>query len=543
MTQINFPTATADGQTYDAPNGVVYTYVGTPPNGYWSGTFQNEGFATLDGRYLKLDSTNDPVIGGLNITNATVGIGTTSPVANAHLDITGAEGKILVRTDESDECIDSVNLENSAFSPLRIRGSDVSIQNGSTINLFVKADGNVGIGTSSPSQLLDLESSSGARIAFTDTGTRRWSVGTPEGGSTAFSVYDESGASEAIRITSSGNVGIGTDIPSTKLTISETGAEAVIQLGRTDAATAGVLLVGSGSNANFITGGGTKDLFFSTNNTERMRIDSDGNVGINTTNPEMPLQIGDSTASGCVRLGKTRSFMLAGDSNSGAVYFGPTLTNPTAGIESSWDSTGNRPAVTIGVIRDGAGSAGGGAKPKSSWRYDNSIRHYINNEEIYRVFTSGINIPSGKGITFNVSGDTSGTVSSNSLDDYEEGTWTPTIVDATAYSTQIGNYVKIGRWVYVQFRVQPSAANLSTNAVEVRGLPFQSSSSGSAYGGAIQTYDSLIDQNGIVNYRLHYPANSNSIRPLSNGTSIATNNSNCKVVGNHIFSGWYLTTT
>ena len=53
MTQINFPVATQDGQTFNAPNGVVYTYVGTPPNGYWSGTFQNEGFTTLDGRYLK----------------------------------------------------------------------------------------------------------------------------------------------------------------------------------------------------------------------------------------------------------------------------------------------------------------------------------------------------------------------------------------------------------------------------------------------------------------------------------------------------------
>ena len=42
MAQINFPVATANGQTFEADNGVIYTYVGTPPNGYWSGTFQDQ---------------------------------------------------------------------------------------------------------------------------------------------------------------------------------------------------------------------------------------------------------------------------------------------------------------------------------------------------------------------------------------------------------------------------------------------------------------------------------------------------------------------
>ena len=63
MAQINFPVATANGQTFEASNGVIYTYVGTPPNGYWSGTFQDQSLQTLDGRYLKLDASNDPVTG------------------------------------------------------------------------------------------------------------------------------------------------------------------------------------------------------------------------------------------------------------------------------------------------------------------------------------------------------------------------------------------------------------------------------------------------------------------------------------------------
>lgn len=58
MAQINFPVATQNGQTFEAPTGVVYTYVGTPPNGYWSGTFQSPVLTDLDTRYLKLDSDN-----------------------------------------------------------------------------------------------------------------------------------------------------------------------------------------------------------------------------------------------------------------------------------------------------------------------------------------------------------------------------------------------------------------------------------------------------------------------------------------------------
>jgi hypothetical protein len=58
MAQINFPVATADGQVFEAPTGVVYTYVGTPPNGYWSGTFQSPVLTDFDTRYLKLNTSN-----------------------------------------------------------------------------------------------------------------------------------------------------------------------------------------------------------------------------------------------------------------------------------------------------------------------------------------------------------------------------------------------------------------------------------------------------------------------------------------------------
>ena len=67
MAQINFPEATSNGQTFLGPNNVNYTYVGTPPNGYWSGTFQDQSFDTLNSYYLRLDASNSPITGDLTI--------------------------------------------------------------------------------------------------------------------------------------------------------------------------------------------------------------------------------------------------------------------------------------------------------------------------------------------------------------------------------------------------------------------------------------------------------------------------------------------
>ena len=82
-----------------------------------------------------------------------------------------------------------------------------------------------------------------------------------------------------------------------------------------------------------------------------------------------------------------------------------------------------------------------------------------------------------------VFGATSGNVSSKTLDDYEEGTFTGAVADASSggnesSSTLNGTYVKVGAVVYVQFNV----SNISTtgmtagNDVFITGLPFASKS-------------------------------------------------------------------
>ena len=87
-----------------------------------------------------------------------------------------------------------------------------------------------------------------------------------------------------------------------------------------------------------------------------------------------------------------------------------------------------------------------------------------------------------------------GTTSANLLDDYEEGTWTPVVADAstggnTATGTFTGSYTKIGK--VVTARVSLVNINTSgmtgTNQLYIRGFPF--TSDGLAQG--IVTFNSI----------------------------------------------------
>lgn len=71
----------------------------------------------------------------------------------------------------------------------------------------------------------------------------------------------------------------------------------------------------------------------------------------------------------------------------------------------------------------------------------------------------------------------SASTNANTLDDYEEGTWTPVIGAHTAtsgqtYGTQTGLYVKIGQLIVAQFIASLTAKGTLTGNVQIQGLPF-----------------------------------------------------------------------
>lgn len=84
---------------------------------------------------------------------------------------------------------------------------------------------------------------------------------------------------------------------------------------------------------------------------------------------------------------------------------------------------------------------------------------------------------SGKGIDFGITTSGTGTMTSELLSDYEEGTWTPTVnsgVTSPTYTTQLGWYTKIGRTVIAHADVQLSGGTANANRFQFGGLPFAS---------------------------------------------------------------------
>lgn len=96
-------------------------------------------------------------------------------------------------------------------------------------------------------------------------------------------------------------------------------------------------------------------------------------------------------------------------------------------------------------------------------------------------------------ITFPASQNASAGV--NVLDDYEEGTWTPTVVSSggggSAYSTQFGAYTKVGRLCFCTFRLVFTSDTLSAGTLTITGLPFTSATMTSAGGGELTTWTGI----------------------------------------------------
>ena len=89
-----------------------------------------------------------------------------------------------------------------------------------------------------------------------------------------------------------------------------------------------------------------------------------------------------------------------------------------------------------------------------------------------------------------------GTGAANKLDDYEEGTWTPSLPNGGTLTSNTAYYTKIGRQVHLQFYISVINATAATTAFRIGGLPF-TSLAGSTYPAGTISYCADGDLSGV----------------------------------------------
>jgi hypothetical protein len=93
-----------------------------------------------------------------------------------------------------------------------------------------------------------------------------------------------------------------------------------------------------------------------------------------------------------------------------------------------------------------------------------------------------VTLASGHGIDFSATANSGGSMSSELLDFYEEGTFTPSLFGASttgspSYSSQTGHYIRIGNLCSVGVKLHLTSKGSMSGEIRVSGLPFTASSS------------------------------------------------------------------
>jgi len=172
-------------------------------------------------------------------------------------------------------------------------------------------------------------------------------------------------------------------------------------------------------------------------------------------------------------------------------------TNNDYGFISYTDNDASEDLVQLGVQRTAADTA-------DLIIYTNSGN--TSATERLRITSDG-NLKfstAGTGIDFSATSDGSGTMTSELLDDYEEGTWTPTFAgnsgaSGQVYSLQQGHYVKIGRLVTLRFNCQLSTKGTFVGSFcKITNFPFTATSSDTTTSGGTPLYHVGLNSNVIL---------------------------------------------
>ena len=289
------------------------------------------------------------------LTDGNVGIGTTSPAATLHVIGSPGSTATIESSTQSTLNLKTTTGGNKNNYIVGMTTGDLSFRPNATTSTTLKADGKVGIGTTTPQSQLHISSSANTTLTIEsnsdnaylkldsgtdgvggeesgillyDNGAAKWEVFKTT--SNNFAIHDYTRGNSVFKISdggdmglmhNGGNVGIGTSIPDKRLDLTVETSDDGMVLQTSSGRKALELLVDNGDNGqgyiNFYTGVNllygkiqanseglildtvaNRHTIFNKAGIETMRIDTSGNVGIGETSVDARLHVTSLTSTG-----------------------------------------------------------------------------------------------------------------------------------------------------------------------------------------------------------------------------------------------------
>jgi hypothetical protein len=274
--------------------GVGYSWIGVSSNNYW---FQSQTASGTKSFYFDITNNTLNSVRQYIMPNASGTLALTSDITSA---ISGTTNYIPKFTSSS-------AIGNS---------------------IIYETGGLIGIGTTTPAEFVHLKTGSyGTPLYVEYTGGTSTYIGLGNSGGRGYLLSNNndlvfatsSSATERMRLTSGGNLGLGISSPTSKLDVYQSSTTQTLM--RIEIPNVAQLNIGNGgSSINYYDA--NTQIFRSGNGTERMRLDASGNLGLGTSSPTQKLNIAsDGYNFRIANISNAQGYNIGRNVTDGLLYF------------------------------------------------------------------------------------------------------------------------------------------------------------------------------------------------------------------------------